>query len=129
MITQDTYFEVTATDEIGCSTTDSILVIINDNGLGAPIHIPNIFTPNGDNQNDEFIIRPLCYEIKEFKIFDRWGNMVYTKDMQPNSDTVKWDGYNQIGLCKNGVYAWVGLFKFMNSGEEKILSGDVTLIR
>lgn len=129
MVTQDTYFEVTATDSIGCSTTDSILVIIEDTGLGDPVHIPNIFSPNADNQNDAFIVRPLCYEIKEFKIYDRWGNMVYTKDMQPNSDTVEWDGYNQIGLCMNGVYVWYGLFKFINSGEEVLLSGDVTLIR
>lgn len=128
-ITESTYFEVTATDEIGCSASDTIHVIIVDNGLGAPVHIPNIFSPNEDNHNDEFIIRPLCYEIKEFKIYDRWGNMVYTKDMQPNTDSVIWDGYNQLGLCKNGVYVWYGLFKFINSGEEKLLSGDITLIR
>ena len=128
-ITKDTYFEVTAIDEIGCSATKSINVIIEDNGLGAPIHIPNIFTPNNDNQNDEFIVRPICYQINEFKIYDRWGNMVYTKDMHPNTDTVTWDGYNQLGLCKNGVYVWYGLFKFINSGEEVLLSGTVTLIR
>jgi len=127
MIVNDTKFEVTATDEIGCSTTESILVVIEDTGLGAPVHIPNVFTPNDDNQNDFFIVRPLCYEIMEFKIYDRWGNMVYTKDMQPNSDTVEWDGYNQIGLCKNGVYVWYGIFKF--SGDEVTLSGDVTLLR
>ena len=128
-ITEDTFFEVTATDEIGCSTTETIHVIIDDMGLGAPVHIPNVFSPNGDNQNDEFIVRPLCYEILEFKIYDRWGNMVYTKDMQPNSDTVKWDGYNQIGACQIGVYSWYGIFKFTNSGEEKLMSGDVTLLR
>jgi len=120
---------VTATDDIGCAVKDSILVLIEDTGLGAPVNIPNVFSPNDDNVNDEFIIRPLCYEIMEFKIYDRWGNMVYTKDMQPNSDTVKWDGYNQIGLCKNGVYVWYGLFKFINSGDEVLLSGDVTLLR
>lgn len=129
MITEDTFFEVTATDDIGCSSKDSIFVNIEDTGLGSPVNIPNIFSPNADNVNDEFIVRPLCYEIQEFKIFDRWGNMVYTKDMQPNSDTVKWDGYNQIGLCKNGVYVWYGKFKFINSGNEEIFSGDVTLIR
>ncbi|MDF1694618.1 MAG: gliding motility-associated C-terminal domain-containing protein [Saprospiraceae bacterium] len=128
-IIKDTYFEVTATDEIGCAATDTIHVLIEDTGLGTPVHIPNVFTPNGDRQNDEFIIRPLCYTILEFKIYDRWGNMVYTKDMQPNSDSVQWDGYNQIGLCKNGVYVWYGLFKFINSDEEVILSGDVTLLR
>ena len=63
---------MTATDEIGCTTTETIHVIIDDMGLGAPLHIPNIFTPNGDDTNDEFIVRPLCYEILEFKIFDRW---------------------------------------------------------
>ncbi|MEM9544412.1 MAG: gliding motility-associated C-terminal domain-containing protein [Bacteroidota bacterium] len=129
MIIRDTYFEVTATDEIGCSTKDSIFVQIEDTGLGAPVNIPNVFSPNDDNVNDEFIVRPLCYEIKEFKIYDRWGNMVYTKDMQPNSDEVRWDGFNQIGLCKNGVYVWYGLFKFINSGDEVLLSGDVTLLR
>lgn len=129
MITQDTYIEVTATDEIGCTATDSILVIIEDNGLGAPVHIPNVFSPNNDKQNDVFIVRPLCYEILEFKIYDRWGNMVYTKDMHPNTDSVEWDGYNQIGLCKNGVYAWYGLFRFVNSGAEVVMAGDVTLLR
>src|SRR5690606_20730313 len=42
--------------------------------------IPNIITANNDGINDEIIINPVyeeCFEY-ELKIFNRWGNLVYT---------------------------------------------------
>jgi len=125
--TSDTWLTVTVEDEIGCTTTDSVYLDIIDEGLGDPIHIPNIFTPNDDRNNDFFIVLPLCYRIETFKIYDRWGNLVYVK---PAGDTtVRWDGYfrNQVG--EMGVYTWFGEFTFVNTSESVIVSGDVTLVR
>lgn len=127
MTTTDQWITVTATDDIGCSTTDSVYLDIIDSGLGNPIHIPNIFSPNGDQNNDLFILQPLCYNILTFQIYDRWGNLVYEKT--PDRAQVEWDGHNHVGACTEGVYSWVGEFHFINSGERRMLSGDVTILR
>jgi len=125
--TSDQWLTVTVQDEIGCSTTDSIFLDIVDQGLGDPIHIPNVFTPNDDRANDFFVVLPLCYRIETFKIYDRWGNLVYVK---PAGDaTVEWDGYHNGQIAEMGVYTWFGEFTFVNTSESRIVSGDVTLIR
>ena len=126
--TTSQFISVTIVDDIGCETKDSIYLNIGDNGLGDPLNIPNIFSPNDDRTNDFFVVPPLCYEIKKFEIFDRWGNNVYSKDLHPG-DTVEWDGRNHVGACEQGVYTWVGEFLFINSGELKIIHGDVTIVR
>ncbi len=129
MTTSQTLVIATVTDDIGCANSDSLLVSLEDTGRGDPMGIPNIFSPNGDGTNDFFIVRPLCYTIDKFEIFDRWGNNVYSLDHSGTSPEVRWDGENQIGDCAIGVYAWVGEFTFINSGQTKIIAGDVTIIR
>jgi len=129
MTTTQTLVIASVTDEIGCTNSDSLLVSLEDTGRGDPLGIPNIFSPNDDGTNDFFIVRPLCYTIDKFEIFDRWGNNVYSLDHSGTSPEVRWDGENQIGECAIGVYAWVGEFTFINSGVTKTLAGDVTIIR
>ena len=56
-----------------------------DNPNGCPVSkdaptqiiIPNIFTPNGDNINDEFFIKASNLTNFSCKIYDRWGSLVY----------------------------------------------------
>jgi len=56
---------------------------------GADIFIPNAFTPNGDGQNDRFIILGLeRYPGSSLIIFNRWGNVVYRSSDYRNT----WDG-------------------------------------
>ena len=49
--------------------------------------IPNAFTPNGDGVNDDFgpIIEGNVAEVLNFKIYNRWGNLVH-------DDINAWDG-------------------------------------
>ncbi len=44
--------------------------------------IPEIITPNGDNDNDEFVIKSLQYSSNGIKlvVYNRWGNVVYTNN-------------------------------------------------
>jgi len=129
MTTSSQYITVNVMDEIGCTNRDSVYLDIEDTGLGEQFNIPNIFSPNGDNNNEFFILEPLCYTINEFEIFDRWGNNVYSLAKEPTVNRVEWDGRNSIGDCATGVYTWVGEFTFINSGITKTWSGDVTIVR
>ncbi|MBK7383498.1 MAG: gliding motility-associated C-terminal domain-containing protein [Flavobacteriales bacterium] len=41
------------------------------------ITIPNVISPNGDHQNDYFVIPNIEFWSNELSIFNRWGNLVY----------------------------------------------------
>ena len=54
--------------------------------------IPQGFSPNGDGVNDQFVIKGIQYFPKNtFKVFNRWGNLVYEKEGYLN----EWDGTSQ----------------------------------
>lgn len=42
------------------------------------LELPKAFTPNGDGENDIFLIEADHVSEVDFKIFNRWGNLVYT---------------------------------------------------
>lgn len=92
--------------------------------LGTTVFIPNSFTPNGDSKND--VIKAIHSNLKEcdFKVFNRWGeNVFFTSD--PN---IGWDGTYKGRLSESGSYYY--FFKYKTSaGKEKILKGDITILR
>ena len=58
---------------------------------GLDVVVPSGFTPNGDGVNDSFVIKGLeTYPNNELKVFNRWGNLVYSKKGYDNS----WNGNN-----------------------------------
>lgn len=68
--------------------------------------LPNVFTPNGDNQNDFFVPLPYKY-VKDIdiKIYDRWGLLMFeTTDPQ-----ILWDGKNKDSkmTCSDGTYYYI----------------------
>ena len=90
---------------------------------------PNIFTPNGDGQNDLF--KPLGLESNmvsfEMNIFDRWGGVLF-KSTDPS---IGWDGTptkNISAHAADGVFLY--FIKFTTTdGQQKLLKGSITLIR
>lgn len=87
--------------------------------------IPNAFSPNNDGQNDIFKISNLTNEqILEFKIFNRWGTILYKE-----SDNAEgWDGTYRGEAQAIGVYGYVIRIKFSN-GNIETYKGTVTLVR
>jgi gliding motility-associated-like protein len=65
-----------------------------------PLVIPNIFTPNGDNFNDEFIIKGLPGEFL-LRIFNRWGQELFNS----SDKTSNWKGRTKNNIeVPDGVY-------------------------
>ncbi len=85
----------------GQCTSDSteMLVAISESYL----KVPNVFTPNGDGQNDEF--RVAFRSLREFHIwvYNRWGKLVYE-----STDPAKgWDGNINGRPAAEGAYYYV----------------------
>jgi len=77
------------TNASGCIDTawDTVYVI---QGL----IVPNVFTPNGDGQNDVFHVTAGGMQTYSIEIFNRWGQKVFLSD-NPNID---WDGRSMSGI-------------------------------
>ena len=70
------------------------------------IHVPNVFTPNGDNVNDVFFIGTVNAKTVYVEIFNRWGNLI-TK-LENAADT--WDGISTSSTSTSSVFATNGVY-------------------
>lgn len=107
----------------GCKTTDSVEVKKN-----CFVNIPNIFTPNGDGQNDYFLPRQLLSSnVSKFdmKIFNRWGEIIFETDA---TDGRGWDGKVNGEFQPTGVYVYLINVTFGNGTRENY-QGNVTMLR
>lgn len=64
--------------------------------LPSKLEIPNVFTPNGDGNNDLFFLHTASLDHLEISIYDRWGNLVYS--VESSTGNIEWDGKTQAGL-------------------------------
>lgn len=120
---------ITVVDGNGCVARDEVLVIV---GKRRQIYVPNIFNPNSDiNFALGVFVGIDVAKIKQFAIYDRWGEQVYSlNDYVPaNGDLGQsWDGRYKGEKGLPGVYVWYCEVEFID-GETKLFKGDVTLIR
>ncbi|MEM6395779.1 MAG: gliding motility-associated C-terminal domain-containing protein [Bacteroidota bacterium] len=116
-------------DELGCVATGDLLIIVKEN---RPIYIPTGFSANGDNTNDRFLIYSdfgSVEEIESFRIYDRWGEEVFTNfNFKPNDPAEGWDGMHRGQALNPGVFVYQAVVRF-SDGERVLYKGDVTLIK
>lgn len=85
----------------GCLTIDTQLIKTVDR---VEVYVPNAFTPNNDGLND--LLRPTLMGVKTlkyFKIFNRWGQLIY----QTSTAHEGWDGTLRGAPQLSQVYAWI----------------------
>lgn len=112
---------LTATDTNGCVSTyvDTIEVINSE------LYIPNVFSPNGDNINEEFNVQGEGITAINGSITNRWGHELATW----NSITKGWNGSSSDGeKVPAGVYFYIIQLNYAN-GTVKKLNGHVTVVR
>lgn len=123
-----TNYKLLVIDESGCEAKEEVLITVEK---PRNVYIPNVFSPNLDGINDEFLI----YTGKEverivtLKIFDRWGELVYQNDgFPPNTPSEGWKGNFKGEKMSNGVFIYLAVVRFVD-GKEIQYQGDVTLLR
>jgi gliding motility-associated-like protein len=124
----------TTFDEIGIYTIELIVTVGNcpdtasvevDAFGTSTLLIPNVFTPNGDGENDIFTIDGVNLESINCEIFNRWGQKVFSW----TNFNGYWDGRTLAGSeAPAGTYFFivkaVGL-----DGQEYFKKGTVSLVK
>jgi len=97
---------LTVTNSNGCVDTSMFI----GNALGFDdyfdIFIPNVFTPNGDGENDVFIVEIAgqLNHCTDLKIYNRWGQIMFIS----TGGNTKWDGHTNVGqIVPEGTYFYV----------------------
>jgi gliding motility-associated-like protein len=115
-----------------CADTICQTIIVEDE---ISLIIPNVFTPNGDGNNDNFVIQLTGASlIKELKaeVFNRWGEIVQSKKFKVesfNQQFTLWDGRTTAAaLAPEGTYFYVISYETLD-GEVKSEKGSITLLR
>ncbi|MGF7138326.1 Ig-like domain-containing protein [Roseimarinus sediminis] len=80
---------------------------------------PQLFTPNNDGENDNYVISGLqYYPNNRFEVYNRWGNKVYSYDGYYN----QWDGTSNVRLSIGSRKLPVGVYYYIitfGDGREK----------
>ncbi len=124
ILTKNTSYYVWARHFVCNSAVTSVTIDVED---CESIYIPNVFTPNGDGQNDIWktnLEEATCFSCS---IYNRWGTLIHTYEFQD----MGWDGTVAVSgeQASDGVYFY--LVEYCRANEEEIIEhrGVVHLIR
>ena len=123
-VNETTVYTLTVSDG-SCTRSDTTEVKVYEIICEDPyVFIPNAFTPNGDLENDVLYVRGIWIEKMIFRIFDRWGEMVF----ESTDPTIGWDGTFRGKKLDPDVYDFY-LDVTCVGGLNSISKGNVTLMK
>ena len=120
-VTQEGKFSVDAYDGI-CSTTRlGNMIFIGGGGEPTTNAIMNLFTPNADGFNDNWVVNDpnITFPIS-VSIYNRYGNLVYAADGYDNN----WQGTQNDVDLPQATYYYV-----ITDATGKIFKGPITILR
>ncbi|HRN57565.1 MAG TPA: PKD domain-containing protein, partial [Agriterribacter sp.] len=110
-----------AYNQYGCPDTACQIV----SAIVSPlIAVANAFSPNGDGVNDKVYVRGYAIGKMDFRIYNRWGQLVF----QTTDHSQGWDGKYKGVLQPMDAYAYTLEVEFTD-GSKATKKGDITLLR
>lgn len=126
-VTQNTSYVISVENRFGCKAVDSLKVLAFCKN--AQVFIPNAFTPDGDGFNDVLMVRGTGITVKSFRIFNRWGNLVFEKQyFSPNDPKYGWDGRVKGVPSSPDVFVYIAEV-VCDNGTPYMYKGNVTIIK
>jgi gliding motility-associated-like protein len=117
-------YTVTLTDGV-CTASTNVLVTTYEFVCGdVYVFVPNAFSPNGDGQNDLLFVRGQNLTEIQFKVFDRWGELVF----ETTDQLVGWDGSFKGKPVDPDVYVY-HLQVICFDGQENLIKGNITVLK
>ncbi|MFQ5446121.1 MAG: choice-of-anchor L domain-containing protein [Saprospiraceae bacterium] len=116
-------YALLVTNEFGCTAFKEIGILVKNN----PVDVPNAFSPNGDELNQNFtLVSKVPVNIIDFKVYNRWGQLVYNNKRGQQG----WDGKQNGTPAPADVYIYYIKYEMAGgNGKQYVLKGDVTLLR
>lgn len=109
-------YTLTITSDDLCSRSDSITINVDKRRR---VYVPNIFSPEGnDPLNDKLIFHtgPEVDRIEDFRVYDRWGNLVFEAiDFAPNDSASGWNGRYNNAKLNTGLFVWTANVHFIDN--------------
>lgn len=120
-------YTVTGIDSAGCRATDSVKIKVEK---PRNIYVPTGFTPNKDAVNDKLFVRGRKGTVIDlFRIYDRWGELVYeARTFNINDETIGWNGTFKGQEMMSAQFVWYIEATYIDGAKEN-LKGHTTLIR
>ena len=119
-----TLFTLYVTDGI-CIKHDTVLVKVFPWVCGeGSLFIPNAFSPNADGQNDVLYVRGKMIKDMTFRVFDRWGELIF----ESFDRGVGWDGTYKGKKMDPDVYDYYLKVTCIDN-VESIVKGNITLLK
>jgi gliding motility-associated-like protein len=90
--------------------------------------IPTAFTPDGDGDNDlwEIVGLDAQFPLNQVKVYNRWGELIYTS-VEGNYALTPWDGtYNDKNLPVGSYYF---ILEKSTDGSIEPINGTVSILR
>lgn len=123
-----TVYKVAVTNDGGCTSRDemTVFVVCNNGNL----FVPNTFSPDGNGVNEVFYPRGKgLLRIKAFRVFNRWGEMVFERtNFSANDAASGWDGTFKGKKLSPDVFIYT-CDVICENNEILQYKGDVTLLR
>jgi hypothetical protein len=120
---------ITVVDSNGCKATDRVTIIVRKDRL---VYVPNVFNPESNSPENalfQVFAGTGVVRIRQFRVFDRWGGMIFrADDYMPGDPNAAWNGLINGRESDNDVYIWYAEVEF-SDGEVITYSGDVALVR
>ena len=102
------------------NSVSNVITVIKD----ANLFYPTAFTPNGDDLNDYFNVSGQFIQSFELRIFNRWGELIFTT----NDPGEGWNGTYHGDLMPEGTYAFIAkIIDFAGKNIDR--SGAVLLLK
>ena len=119
---------VSLTDINGCLVYDTLNISMAP--CESYIKVPQAFTPNGDGTNDHFTLFGNFIGSYEIRIYNRWGEMVYSgNNLNDLNDLSRgWDGTYKGKVQDSGTFVYYVTAKDI-AGKSIEQKGNLTLIR
>lgn len=125
----DQIYTVHITSKDGCTRSKTIDVRVSKK---RSFVMSNVFTPNDDGINDRlsYLAGNDIANLAYLKIYDRWGNLIYTAQNIPASGitNLDWNGEFHGQLLQNGIYTWIANINYIDQVSIGY-TGTITLLR
>jgi len=118
--TNDQTYCVEVTSVLGCKDTVCVDIKINC----GEVFVPNAFSPNNDGYNDDLKVFGNCIESLVFRIYNRWGELVF----ETTDKTSAWDGVYKGMMLNADVFVYQ-LNAELKSGESINKKGNITIVK
>ena len=126
-IRNNVMYTVQVENSLGCQAVDSIFITAFCQK--SEVFVPNAFTPDGDGLNDILMVRGNGITVKSFRIFNRWGVIVFEKkNFSANDPKYGWDGRVKSVAATPDVYVYTAEV-ICDNGAIFTYKGNTTIIK